>query len=59
MSRFHFLFKITKLQQLSNFFFFLPVQKLFFLSGRSSRDTQMFPSSEIGSDFASINSKDE
>ena len=44
-----------KLLQLS---IFLPIQKHFFLRGRSSRDTQMFPSSEIGSDFPPINSKD-
>ena len=58
MSRFHFLFKINKLLQLS-FFFFMPVQNHFFLRDKSSRDTQTFPSSEIGSDFAAINSKDE
>ena len=42
-----------------SFLFFLPVQKHFFLRGKSSRDTQIFPSSEIESDFASIYSKDE
>ena len=51
-----FLFKIIKLLQLS--ILFLPVLKHFFVRGRSSRATQMFLCSEIGSDFASINSKD-
>ena len=55
MSRFHFLFKIIKLFQFLSFLF---VQKHIYLRDRSSRDTQMFPSSENGSDFASINSND-
>ena len=46
LSRFHFL------SNYYNFHFFLPIQKHFFLRGRSSR-----ASSEIGSDFASINSQ--
>ena len=41
------------------FFFFACTKTPFFLRGRSSSDAQMFPSSEMKSNFASIDSKDE
>ena len=54
------IFSLT-LSNYSNFkiFFFACTKTPFFLRGRSSSDVQMFPSSEMKTNFASIDSKDE